>query len=110
MKASYEIFTYQTEEGAIPLTRWFAKLNDARAIVKIKARIVRIGQGNFGDYKSLDGGLYELRVDYGPGYRLYYCFEGTRIVLLLCAGDKRTQSRDIAQAREYKQEFERRNA
>lgn len=106
MKATYEVTIYETPEGVSPLTRWLDKQNDGRAVMKLHARIMRMQQGNFGDHKSLDGGLYELRVDYGPGYRVYYCFEGQRLVLLLCAGNKRTQGRDIEQAREYKKELE----
>lgn len=64
--------------------------------------------GNFGDCKSLHQGLYELRIDYGPGYRIYYCCEGKRLILLLCGGDKRTQALDIERARNYKKDYERR--
>ncbi len=65
------------------------------------ARIDRLAAGNFGDCKSLRGGLYELRIDWGPGYRIYYAVLGKTCVLLLCAGDKRSQSRDIKRALEY---------
>lgn len=110
MKSSYKTLFYQTEQGDVPLTQYLTKLRDTRAVVKISTRINRVGAGNFGDHKSVGGGLWEMRIDYGPGYRVYYCFEGDKIVLLLCAGDKRTQSSDIETAGRYKADFERRNA
>lgn len=109
MKPSYTLTVYCDPQGKAPFTRWLAKLGDAHAIAKINSRMQRMIAGNFGDYKALGGGLYELRVDYGPGYRVYYCFDGTQIVLLLCAGDKGTQRHDIAKAAAYKTEFEERN-
>jgi putative addiction module killer protein len=109
MKSSYKAQFYQTEQGDVPLTQYLAKLRDTRAMVKISTRISRVETGNFGDHKSVGGGLWEMRIDYGPGYRVYYCFEGDKIVLLLCAGDKRTQSSDIETAGRYKADFERRN-
>jgi putative addiction module killer protein len=75
-------------------------LRDANAVARIVARIRRVEQGNLGDGKSLGAGLMEMRVDYGPGYRIYYVHRGTTIVILLCGGDKRTQRRDIKRARE----------
>ena len=81
-------------------SRWLRRLRDANAVARIVARIRRMEQGNLGDSKSLDAGLMELRVDYGPGYRVYYVHRGTTIVILLCAGDKRTQPQDINRARE----------
>ena len=61
-------------------------------------RVLRMGAGNFGDCKPLHGGVWELRIDYGPGYRVYYAISGHRVVLLLCGGDKRTQDADIDRA------------
>jgi putative addiction module killer protein len=78
-----------------------AGLKDVRRRAKILARIDRLAAGNFGDCKSLRGGLYELRIDWGPGYRIYYAVLGKTCALLLCAGDKRSQSRDIKRALEY---------
>ena len=77
------------------------QLGDARAQAKIATRINRLAAGNFGDCKSLRQGLYELRVDWGPGYRAYYAMIGRECVLLLCGGDKRKQSADIERASEY---------
>jgi putative addiction module killer protein len=83
-------------------TKWFDSLRDRQARARIDARIARLRQGNHGDAKPLKGtgGVYELRVDYGPGYRMYYAQRGTTVVLLLCGGDKRTQDADVERASE----------
>ena len=76
------------------------RLKDANGAARIVARIRRMEQGNLGDSKSLRGGLMEMRIDYGPGYRVYFLRQGTAIVILLCGGDKRTQQKDIRRAYE----------
>jgi putative addiction module killer protein len=86
----------QTAEFA----RWLRRLADPGAVARIVARIRRLELGNLGDRKSLGGGLMELRIDHGPGYRVYFIQRGTEIVILLCGGDKRTQRKDIARARD----------
>ena len=78
--------------------KWIAELRDHRAVARIDARIGRLRQGNFGDAKSVGGGVSELRVDYGPGYRVYFLRRGEAVVVLLCGGDKGGQGRDIARA------------
>ena len=75
----------------------------------IAVRINRLAAGNFGDCKFLREGLWELRIDWGPGYRVYYALIEKECVLLLCGGDKRKQSSDIAQALEYLKDFKERN-
>lgn len=80
--------------------KWLRKLADRKARIIIGARIDRIRAGNFGDVKALGGGLSELRIAFGPGYRVYFTMEGERLVILLAGGDKSSQSRDIAAARE----------
>ena len=77
---------------------WLASLRDQRARERIAQRVVRLQAGLFGDAKIFDG-IGELRVDYGPGYRVYFVRRGNVLVILLCGGDKRTQSADIARAR-----------
>jgi putative addiction module killer protein len=72
---------------------------------KILVRIDRLAVGNFGDCKSLGGGLFELRIDWGPGFRVYYGFVESHCILLLCDGDKRKQSSDIESARKYLNDF-----
>jgi len=78
---------------------WFGALRDDRAKNRIAARIVRVEAGNFGDCKSVGEGVSELRVDVGPGYRVYFTQRGAELVILLCGGDKASQQRDIAKAR-----------
>lgn len=78
---------------------WLDRLKDERAVARIQLRIRRLSLGNPGDVKSVGGGISEMRVDYGPGYRIYFTARGTEIVVLLCAGDKRTQAADIARAK-----------
>jgi putative addiction module killer protein len=77
---------------------WLRRLKDDNAVARIVARIRRMEQGNPGDTKSVGAGVMEIRVDYGPGYRIYYMQHGAAIVILLCAGDKRTQQKDIKRA------------
>ncbi len=78
--------------------RWFAKLRDENARAKILVRIRRLSLGNMGDVKAVGGGVSELRIDHGPGYRVYFTKRGKALVLLLCGGDKKTQSSDIEKA------------
>ncbi len=79
-------------------TKWIDGLSDIRARARIQARIERLASGNPGDVKSVGEGISELRVDYGPGYRVYFKKIGKTIVILLVGGDKRTQSKDIKAA------------
>ena len=77
---------------------WLRRLRDANAVARIVGRIRRMEMGNPGDTKSVGQGILEMRIDYGPGYRIYYVHRGAQIVILLCGGDKRTQQRDIKRA------------
>ncbi|MDP3548936.1 MAG: type II toxin-antitoxin system RelE/ParE family toxin [Novosphingobium sp.] len=88
---------------------WLGSLRDRRARARIVVRLERLADGNFGDSKSVKGGVHELRVDYGPGYRVYFFQRGKELVILLCGGDKRTQDADIAHAKRLKEEIERTN-
>lgn len=92
---------HQTDNFA----KWFSKLKDRKAIAKILIRIESIKQGNFGDSKSLGSGLHELRLNIGPGYRVYYTRKSGLLILLLCGGDKSSQSKDIARARKLLNEL-----
>lgn len=77
---------------------WLDRLRDREARARIMTRIRRLSLGNPGDVKPVGGGVSEMRIDYGPGYRVYFVRRGLEVVLLLCGGDKRTQSQDIAHA------------
>lgn len=85
-------------------TDWFAGLRDREARARITVRIRRLSLGNPGDVKPVGGGVSEMRIDYGPGYRVYFVQRGDTVVVLLCGGDKRNQDRDIARALELVQE------
>jgi putative addiction module killer protein len=84
---------------------WLAALRDAQALSRINARIRRLSLGNPGDVKPVGGGVSEMRIDYGPGYRVYYVGRGATLFILLCGGDKRTQDQDIIRAIEMSREF-----
>jgi putative addiction module killer protein len=90
-------------------TRVFAEflngLRDSRARARIAARIDRLAAGNPGDVKPVGDGLSELRIDYGPGYRIYYKQQGQVLIVLLCGGDKGSQKRDIAKAKELAEQL-----
>ena len=83
--------------------RWITTLPDQRAAERISARLYRVSNGLLGDVKYFDG-IAELRIDYGPGYRIYFTQRGQTIIVLLCGGDKSTQSRDITRAKALAQE------
>ena len=108
MKSAFEIRHYVSRSGKDEFDEWLSELADARAQAKIATRIDRIAVGNFGDCKSLGKGLHELRIGWGPGYRVYYAMVGRACVLLLCGGDKRKQSSDIARAAECLKDYKER--
>jgi len=90
----------QTEEFA----KWLHKLRDQRAKARIAARIRRAELGNFGDVHAIAGGVSEMRVDYGPGYRVYFVSRGPQAIVLLCGGDKSSQARDVKRAKSLAKE------
>ena len=96
-----EIRTYQDSEGRAPFQRWLQAVQDRAARAKIRARLARVEAGNFGDCKPLRDGVQELRIDHGPGYRVYFSRQGQVLVLLLCGSDKSEQSREITRAIAY---------
>jgi putative addiction module killer protein len=85
-------------------SRWLHRLKDDKAAVRIVARIRRAELGNLGDCSSVGGGVMEMRVDHGPGYRVYFVRQGDTIVILLCGGDKTTQQGDIKRAQKLMME------
>jgi putative addiction module killer protein len=103
---AYQVRDYCAADGADVFGAWFDALRDRQAQERITVRIDRLALGLFGDAKLLREGVRELRVDYGPGYRIYYALAGRTVVLLLCGGDKRTQRTDITRAAGYWLEFQ----
>ena len=106
--ASIELLEYVTEEGDNLFHSWLNSLKDRVARARIRVRLNRVRLGNFGDCKPVGKGVGELRVDYGPGYRVYYGKAETSIVILLCGGSKKSQTKDIQLAQVYWADFQRR--
>lgn len=94
----FEIRHYLTPDGKDLIDEWLRNLRDIQAKVAIIRRLNRLEKGLFGDFKPLREGVFELRIDVGPGYRVYYTQTGKTVMLLLCGGAKRTQSADIDRA------------
>jgi len=92
---------YQLPDGRTPFLSWLNSLKDRQARQRIQARIGRLRLGNFGQTRSVGEGVQELKVDYGPGYRIYFGQEGRTVVILLTGGDKSTQDEDIKEAKIY---------
>lgn len=107
---AYELRYHQTGDGKQPFTAWLEQLVDAQARAKIQVRLARLASGNFGDHKGVGDGVMELRIDWGPGYRVYLARVGRTVVLLLCGGDKATQQEDIARAKTYLANYKTRTA
>ena len=93
-----EIQNYLTADGRSPFEEWLSSLRDTRVRATIRNRLKRVESGNLGDYRSVGAGVFELKIDYGPGYRIYYTRCGDIIYLLLLGGDKSSQKRDIKRA------------
>ena len=109
-KSDLVLYTGQTFQLAETdeFHHWLGSLADRRAVARILDRIKRASNGNFGDTKPVGSGVSELRIDTGPGYRVYFFRRGKELVILLCGGDKKTQKSDIAQSMRMKKEIERR--
>jgi len=108
--APYTLDEYVTAEGKNPFREWLHGLRDVRARARIRVRLNRVRLGNFGDAKSVGDGVSELRIPYGPGYRVYFARTGSTVVLLLCSGDKATQKRDVNTAKDYWLDYQRRSS
>ena len=103
-----DIRRYITPDGRNPFAEWLSSLRDLNAVVKIEQRLDRVRLGNLGNSKSVGEGVCELKVDFWPGYRVYFGQFGSTIVLILCGGDKSSQEQDIRKAKEYWKEYEER--
>jgi putative addiction module killer protein len=102
--ALIEILLYRKGHSN-PFSEWLTSLRDARTVGVVRSRLTRIRLGNFGDCKAVGGGVEELRIDFGPGYRVYYGREGSLVVVLLCGGSKKSQARDIVTAQRQWKEY-----
>jgi putative addiction module killer protein len=96
---------YVSSDNKKPFSLWHADLHDIRARAKIDIAVARLQLGNVGDSKSVGDGVHELRIDHGPGYRLYYGNDGRTLIIILCGGDKRSQKKDILRAKEYWRDY-----
>lgn len=103
----YSIEYYLTATNKKPFREWLDSL-DVGARAKIRVRLDRVRIGNLGKNRSVGEGVFELKVDYGPGYRVYYALNGKTVILLLLGGDKSTQKKDISQAKAYWQDYKER--
>ncbi len=103
-----EILRYVTVAGKDLIGDWLNELHDPQARARIVSRITRLSAGNFGDCKPLQAGIWELRIDWGPGYRVYYAMVRRECVLLLLGGDKRKQRGDISRAIAFWNDYKRR--
>ena len=96
-----EIEIFHTQDGQEPFTEWLRSLRDQETRSRIRKRLERLGNGNFGDCRSVGDGVFEFRIHIGAGYRVYFGEVDRTIVLLLCGGDKSSQTRDITRAKTY---------
>jgi len=100
----FKIREYLDVQGDSPFREWLESL-DTSIRARVQARILRIESGNLGDFKSVGNGVWELRFDFGSGYRVYFGKEGNTLILILLGGDKGSQRRDIKKAQEYWSEY-----
>ena len=103
-----DIQIYSDSTGRVPFVQWLEALADRQGRAAIKARLLRLQAGNFGDCKPLRSGVQELRIDKGPGYRVYLSRQGSVLVLLLCGSDKADQDRAVGQAIQYLDDWKQR--
>jgi len=106
----FNIREYLAENGKSPFSDWLLGLKDLSARARVRTRLDRASLGNLGDYASVGRGVYELRIFYGPGYRVYYSQEGKTVMLLLLGGTKNTQQKDIRAARAYLADYRKRES
>ena len=105
-----QVYRYKTEAGAEPVTEWLLSLKDNLVQAKMRLRINRVAEGNFGDCSSVGDGVSELREHIGARFRMYFGQQGKTIVILLCGGTKRTQTSDINTAKRYWTDWKKRQS
>ena len=103
-----EVLQYQTAAGRVPFREWKESLADAKAQVKVDVRIGRLAMGHWGDFKHTGEGVFETRIHWGPGYRIYFGLDGVQLIILLSGGDKSRQAEDIIRAQNYWKDYHRR--
>lgn len=106
IEKNQDIKIFVTGSGKAPFQDWLKSLKDVKARAKVRQRIDRLILGNFGDCESVGDGIYEIRIHFGPGYRVYFGRDGKSIILLLCGGTKRSQQKDIDKAKRYWKEYQ----
>ena len=109
MLPSIELRQYLDASGHSPFDKWFDRLDDVAA-ARVATSLTRIGQGNWSNVKGVGAGVYEVKIDFGPGYRVYFGKDGERLVILLAGGTKKRQSQDIARAQEHWKDYKKRKA
>ncbi|MEI8295696.1 MAG: type II toxin-antitoxin system RelE/ParE family toxin [Alphaproteobacteria bacterium] len=105
MSSQQKIEIYRDRLGNEPYTIWFNSLKDRQTQLRILQRTKRMVNGNFGDHKAIGKGVWEMRLNFGQGYRMYYARVKERIIVLLCSGTKKTQQQDIDQAQSYLKDY-----
>ena len=105
----YQIDYYVAADGRVPFKDWLEKLRDVQGRAKVRVRLDRVRLGNLGDHRPVGDGVLELRIDCGPGYRVYFALDGQSLVLLLFGGDKGSQVKDIARAKEFWRDYQKGN-
>jgi putative addiction module killer protein len=103
--ASKEILLYTDRNGQCPYREWTSCVRDESVLARIRSRLARVRSGNLGDFKALGDGVFELRLSFGPGYRIYFGQHGRTLIILLCGGDKASQRRDIMKAKIYWRDY-----
>src|SRR3989338_3983830 len=106
--ASREVISYVTVDGRVPFREWFYSLHDEETSNRIRSRLGRLRSGDFGDFRQLGQGVSELRLHFGPGYRVYFGLDGSKMIILLCGGDKSSQWKDIKPVQSYWMDYWRR--
>jgi len=104
-KMRYELIFFEDDTGRYPFENWINSIKDSRILARIGNRLDRLETGNLGDYKKIDNDIYELRLFFGPGYRIYFGIENKVLVVLLCGGNKSTQTKDIKKAKQNWSKF-----
>ncbi len=102
---SRELLDYRRPNGDIPFRTWLSSLKDKKSQAVVDARLVRVRKGNFGNCEPVGEGVLELKIHFGPGFRVYFGLDGERLVVLLCGGSKSRQSDDIKKAKEFWNEY-----